>query len=75
MKIGDLFKSRESGLYPSIEEIVQRETKAAKFSFPNAKTDLEALALFCSSLCRNLQARTDERDNLLDGKNSWEDRG
>lgn len=63
MRIGDLFKARERHLYPTKEDILQREIASALTSFENAGGDEKlALALLCSSLRECLALRTWERD-------------
>lgn len=63
MRIGDLFKDRERHLYPTKEDILQREVASALKSFENAGGDEKlALALSCSNLRECLVDRTRERD-------------
>ena len=62
MKISELFKNRESAWFPTVEEIVARETSAARKAFPNANSDGEALALSHSALRRNMENLRVRRD-------------
>jgi hypothetical protein len=69
MKIGDLFKSRDVGMYPSVEEIKLTEITLARKTFPNATDDTEALALSLSSYRRNYAERMEEKDRLIASSN------
>ena len=44
------------------DEITAREIAAARVSYPNATSDLQALAFAASTLRKNLAERTQERD-------------
>lgn len=64
MTIGELFKNREN--WPSVEDILNREIKFARGSFPDSKlTDEQRLALCTSALRKNLAERTEERDKYF----------
>jgi hypothetical protein len=65
MKIGELFARRDTN-FPTREEIVVRETAHARAIYPNATSDIEALAFAASTLRKNLKERTVERDRYHD---------
>jgi hypothetical protein len=53
MKISELFKNRDP-YNVTAEEIVARETASARKSYPNARSDVEALAFLASHLSRRI---------------------
>ncbi len=63
MKIGEL-RGMESHIYPSADAIVAAEIKAARASYPNATSDVQALAFSTKTLRKNLAERTENRDQL-----------
>ena len=64
MKIGEMFRAKEAALYPTPDEILTRELEDARKSYPNAPSDLHALAFASRTLKKNLAERTAERDKL-----------
>ncbi len=66
MKIGELFRDREAHLYPSPDTILADEIARARASYPLAASDAHGLAFAASTLRKNLEERTLERDRYHD---------
>jgi hypothetical protein len=66
MKIGELFRDREAHLYPAPDTILADEIARARVSYPLATSDAHALAFAASTLRKNLDERTSERNRYHD---------